>query len=71
MTTNNERFTAISNVRIFLEELLNTKRVPKKVKSRAGYLLRHYPESWWVKQRQETDDEKYEKWTNADKGAKP
>jgi hypothetical protein len=46
MTLPNERYRSIENTRNFLQDLLDPKktpRVPKEVRTRAYWCLRHYP----------------------------
>jgi hypothetical protein len=51
MTLPNERYRAIKNAREFLVSLLNPKetpRVPKEIRKRAYYVLKHYPWDMYV-----------------------
>jgi hypothetical protein len=49
MTLPDERYRAVVKTQEFLVELLNTPRVPKKLKDDARYCLRHYPSAWDMK----------------------
>ena len=46
MTLPDERYRAVIQTKRFLEELLTTPRLPKKVKDDARWCLRHYPNEW-------------------------
>lgn len=50
MTLPDERYRAVIQTQEFLVEVLNTPRVPKAVKDRARWCLRHYPSAWDMKQ---------------------
>ena len=49
MTLPDERYRAVVQTTKFLTEILNTPRVPKRVKEQARSLLRHYPSDWDMK----------------------
>jgi hypothetical protein len=46
MTLPDERYRAVVQTKKFLEELLATPRIPKKIKDDARWCLRHYPNEW-------------------------
>lgn len=46
MTLPDERYRAVVQTKKFLEELMTTPRVPKKIKDDARWCLRHYPNEW-------------------------
>jgi hypothetical protein len=49
MTLPDERTRAVHNTREFLRELLDPKktpRIPKEIRRRAYYLLKHYPSNF-------------------------
>jgi len=46
MTLPDERYRAVVQTKKFLEELLSTPRIPKKIKDDARWCLRHYPNEW-------------------------
>jgi hypothetical protein len=46
MTLPDERYRAVVQTKKFLEQLLTTPRVPKKIKDDARWCLRHYPTEW-------------------------
>ena len=46
MTLPDERYRAVVQTKKFLEEILTTPRVPKKIKDNARWCLRHYPNEW-------------------------
>jgi hypothetical protein len=53
MTIPRERFRSLENTRHFLRSLLDPKatpRVPKEVRRRAYWCLRHFPETWDMKE---------------------
>ena len=45
-----ERYRAVVKTQEFLVEILNTSRIPKKIKEDAKWCLRHYPSAWDMKQ---------------------
>jgi hypothetical protein len=49
MTLPDERYRAVIQTQKFLEELLTTPRIPKKIKDDARWCLRHYPNEWDMK----------------------
>jgi hypothetical protein len=49
MTLPDERYRAVLKTQEFLLEILNTPRVPKKIKDNARWCLRHYPSAWDMK----------------------
>ena len=49
MTLPDERYRAVVRTQEFLVEILNTPRVPKAIKEKARYCLRHYPSAWDMK----------------------
>ena len=46
MTMPDERYRAVVRTQEFLVEILNTPRVPKAIKEKARWFLRHYPTVW-------------------------
>ena len=46
MTLPDERYRAVVQTFKFLNEILSTPRVPKKIKEGARWCLRHYPNEW-------------------------
>lgn len=51
MTTTDERWMAVDNVREFLYELQRTgNKVPKDIKAEALRLLKHYPSPYYTEQ---------------------
>lgn len=57
MTLPDERYRAVMNTRMFLLELCDPKStpgVPKSVRETARWCLRHYPDSWEMKQASES-----------------
>ena len=46
MTLPDERYRAVLQTKVFLVEILHTPRVPKAVKDKARYCLRHYPSDY-------------------------
>lgn len=50
MTMPDERYRAVVKTQEFLVEILNTSRIPKKIKEDAKWCLRHYPSAWDMKQ---------------------
>ena len=50
MIFDSERFTAIENVRIYLDWLMDRKNKIKtgEVRERARRLSKHYPETWFM-----------------------
>lgn len=46
MTMPDERYRAVVRTQEFLVEILNTPRVPKAIKEKARWCLRHYPTVW-------------------------
>lgn len=50
MTLPDERYRAVIQTKKFLEELLSTPGVPKKIKDNARWCLRHYPNEWEMQQ---------------------
>lgn len=50
MTMPDERYRAVVKTQEFLLEILNTSRIPKKIKEDAKWCLRHYPSAWDMKQ---------------------
>ena len=49
MALPDERYRAVLKTQEFLVELLNTPRIPKKIKDDARWCLRHYPSAWDMK----------------------
>jgi len=50
MTLPDERYRAVVQTQKFLLEILTTPRVPKAIKDKARWCLRHYPSEWDMKQ---------------------
>ena len=50
MTMPDDRYRAVVKTQEFLVEILNTSRIPKKIKEDAKWCLRHYPSAWDMKQ---------------------
>ena len=50
MTLPDERYQAVVRTQELLVEILNTPRVPKAIKQKANWCLRHYPNPWDMKQ---------------------
>jgi hypothetical protein len=52
MTLPIERFRSVMNAREFLRDLLDPKktpRIPKEIRKRAYYALKHFPSDWDMK----------------------
>jgi hypothetical protein len=54
MTLPDERYRAVVQTFKFLNEVLSTPRVPKKIKENARWCLRHYPSEWDMQQAAES-----------------
>lgn len=51
MTLPDERYRALNCGRVFLYDLINSKktpRVPKEIRQRALWILRHYPDTYHI-----------------------
>jgi hypothetical protein len=50
MTLPDERYRSVLYTKKFLQDILNTPRVPKAIKDGARSCLRHYPDTWDMQQ---------------------
>jgi hypothetical protein len=63
MTLPDERYRAVVQTKEFLIDLCSsqrTPRVPKDVRQKAYWLLRHYPSDWDMKQAADTSPEVFQ-----------